>query len=52
MIDIISGASLAERSWQGLEQQLGETPVKKAREGLSGIAIGYAQEPVHNTKDS
>ncbi|XP_034429045.1 2-(3-amino-3-carboxypropyl)histidine synthase subunit 2 [Hippoglossus hippoglossus] len=35
---------LAGRSWRGLEQQLGETPVVKAVEGRRGIAIAYEEE--------
>ncbi|KAM6953299.1 2-(3-amino-3-carboxypropyl)histidine synthase subunit 2 [Aplochiton taeniatus] len=35
---------LAGRSWQGLEQRLGETPVLKAVEGKKGIAIAYEEE--------
>ncbi|MGH0163597.1 UNVERIFIED_CONTAM: hypothetical protein FKN15_077074 [Acipenser sinensis] len=35
---------LASRSWQGLEQKLGETPVTKAVEGKRGIAIAYEEE--------
>ncbi|XP_064415501.1 2-(3-amino-3-carboxypropyl)histidine synthase subunit 2 [Latimeria chalumnae] len=35
---------LASRSWQGLEQKLGETPVTKAVEGRRGIAIAYEDE--------
>ncbi|KAG9332962.1 hypothetical protein JZ751_013991 [Albula glossodonta] len=35
---------LADRSWQGLEQKLGETPVVKAVEGRRGIAIAYEDE--------
>lgn len=35
---------LAERSWQGLEQKLGETPVAKAEKGRMGIAMGYDGE--------
>lgn len=35
---------LAARSWQGLEQKLGETPVVKAVEGRRGIAIAYEEE--------
>lgn len=35
---------LAGRSWQGLEQKLGETPVGKAVEGRRGIAIAYEEE--------
>lgn len=35
---------LASRSWKGLEQNLGETPVTKAVEGKEGIAAGYTDE--------
>ncbi|KAM9713170.1 2-(3-amino-3-carboxypropyl)histidine synthase subunit 2 [Menidia menidia] len=35
---------LAGRSWRGLEQKLGETPVVKAAEGRRGIAIAYEEE--------
>ncbi|XP_069554084.1 2-(3-amino-3-carboxypropyl)histidine synthase subunit 2 [Brachyistius frenatus] len=35
---------LAGRSWQGLEQKLGETPVVKAVKGRRGIAIAYEEE--------
>nr|XP_057916899.1 2-(3-amino-3-carboxypropyl)histidine synthase subunit 2 [Doryrhamphus excisus] len=37
---------LAHRSWRGLEQKLGETPVVKAVEGRKGIAIAYEEEAV------
>ncbi|XP_006634793.2 2-(3-amino-3-carboxypropyl)histidine synthase subunit 2 isoform X1 [Lepisosteus oculatus] len=39
-----AAALLAGRSWQGLEQKLGETPVTKAVEGRRGIAIAYEEE--------
>ncbi|XP_077591891.1 2-(3-amino-3-carboxypropyl)histidine synthase subunit 2 [Stigmatopora nigra] len=35
---------LATRSWRGLEEKLGETPVRKAVEGRKGIAIAYEEE--------
>ncbi|KAI3355095.1 hypothetical protein L3Q82_017964 [Scortum barcoo] len=35
---------LSERSWRGLEQKLGETPVVKAVKGRKGIAIAYEEE--------
>lgn len=35
---------LASRSWQGLEQKLGETSVTTAVEGRKGIAAGYTHE--------
>ncbi|KAL1006452.1 hypothetical protein UPYG_G00072590 [Umbra pygmaea] len=37
---------LSGRSWQGLEQKLGETPVVKAVQGRRGIAIAYEEEPM------
>lgn len=39
-----SATHLASRSWKGLEQKLGETPVTKAVEGRRGIAIAYEDE--------
>ncbi|XP_029955775.1 2-(3-amino-3-carboxypropyl)histidine synthase subunit 2 [Salarias fasciatus] len=43
--DTHSAASfLAGRSWRGLEQKLGDTPVVKAVEGRRGIAIAYEEE--------
>lgn len=39
-----SASFLAERSWRGLEQKLGETPVVKAVKGRKGIAIAYEEE--------
>ena len=39
-----SGEFLSSRSWQGLEQKLGQTPVTKAVEGTKGIAASYAHE--------
>ena len=38
------GQYLAQRSWQGLEQKLGETPLVKAEKGRKGIAMGYDSE--------
>ncbi|XP_064311337.1 2-(3-amino-3-carboxypropyl)histidine synthase subunit 2 [Phalacrocorax carbo] len=35
---------LESRSWRGLEQQLGQTPVSKAVQGRRGIAIAYEDE--------
>ena len=42
---ILAGFVLADRSWQGLEAKLGQTPVEKAKEGRRGIAMGYTDEP-------
>ncbi|KAM9827765.1 2-(3-amino-3-carboxypropyl)histidine synthase subunit 2 [Neosynchiropus ocellatus] len=39
-----AAAFLANRSWHGLEQKLGETPVEKAVQGRRGIAIAYEEE--------
>jgi len=40
-----SGAEfLQNRSWQGLEQDLGKTEVTKAVQGVKGIAMGYENE--------
>lgn len=41
---LFSASFLAERSWRGLEQKLGETPVAKAGKGRKGIAIAYEEE--------
>lgn len=35
---------LAVRSWHGLEQKLGETPVVKAVKGVRGLPIAYEEE--------
>ncbi|XP_068603889.1 2-(3-amino-3-carboxypropyl)histidine synthase subunit 2 [Brachionichthys hirsutus] len=35
---------LAQRSWRGLEQKLGETPVVEAVKGRRGVAIAYEEE--------
>ena len=40
----ISASFLVGRSWQGLEQKLGKTPVTKALEGKKGIAIAYEED--------
>jgi diphthamide biosynthesis protein 2 len=37
---------LKNRSWTGLQQNLGQDEVKKAIEGTKGIAAGYESEPV------
>jgi hypothetical protein len=42
---LFSGAEfLQNRSWQGLEQDLGKTEVTKAVQGVKGIAMGYENE--------
>lgn len=44
---LFTGEYLSNRSWQGLDQQLGETPVVKAVEGQFGIAAGYTENPTN-----
>lgn len=41
---------LIQRSWQGLEQRLGETEIKSAELGRRGLPVNYDSEPI--TKDS
>lgn len=40
-----TGDYLESRQFQGLEQQLGETPVSMAVPGRTGVARGYSNEP-------
>lgn len=40
----IAGEYLEGRSWAGLEQDLGQTPVEKAKLGRKGIAMRYDGE--------
>ncbi|XP_050399954.1 2-(3-amino-3-carboxypropyl)histidine synthase subunit 2 isoform X2 [Patella vulgata] len=42
---ISAGQFLAEKSWRGLEPNLGETAVVRATDGLKGIAMEYSNEP-------
>nr|XP_047915235.1 2-(3-amino-3-carboxypropyl)histidine synthase subunit 2 [Anser cygnoides] len=45
LVEISPAASFLEsRSWRGLEQQLGKTPISKAVQGRRGIAIAYEDE--------
>ncbi|CAE1242246.1 DPH2 [Acanthosepion pharaonis] len=46
-----AGEFLTQRSWQGLEQNLGETPITKAVEGDAGIAWSYTHEMLPSEKD-
>lgn len=39
-----AGEFLKNRSWTGLEQNLGQTPVVAVVEGKKGIAMGYENE--------
>lgn len=41
---------LLNRSWKGLEQNIGETKVEKAVKGRSGIPTGYENEVFVNSK--
>lgn len=41
---LLPASFLESRSWRGLEQQLGQTPVSKAVQGRRGIAIAYEDE--------
>jgi len=43
--DTSAASFLVNRSWRGLEQRLGETPVVDAAEGTYGTAMGYTNEP-------
>lgn len=38
------GEYLSQRSWKGLEQNLGETPVADIQQGRKGIASVYEDE--------
>lgn len=40
----LKGEFLQNRSWVGLEQNLGQTEVSKAVEGKKGIAANYEDE--------
>ncbi|NXO05363.1 DPH2 synthase, partial [Rhinopomastus cyanomelas] len=45
LAEISPAASFLEsRSWRGLEQQLGQTPISKVVQGRRGIAIAYEDE--------
>ena len=38
------GEHFVQRTFQGLDMRIGETPVVKAVEGLDGVASGYSHE--------
>ncbi|XP_063987058.1 2-(3-amino-3-carboxypropyl)histidine synthase subunit 2 [Diachasmimorpha longicaudata] len=40
---------LVNRSWQGLEQRIGEDDVKVAEKGRCGLPVNYENEPIHKT---
>ena len=42
---LVLGEFLEMRQWKGLQQNLGDTPVTKAVEGQTGIAMEYNSEP-------
>lgn len=44
IIPRIPGDALSQRSWRGLDPQVGETPVTTIKQGRDGIAMGYAEE--------
>lgn len=49
---MFAGEFLLGRTWQGLDPRLGQTPLAKATEGATGLAMGYDYERnVHSTKD-
>uniref|UniRef100_UPI00358DDD2C 2-(3-amino-3-carboxypropyl)histidine synthase subunit 2 n=1 Tax=Myxine glutinosa TaxID=7769 RepID=UPI00358DDD2C len=53
LADDHSAASfLVTRSWRGLEQKVGETPLGCVKEGRRGIAIGYEGEGVERTGEA
>lgn len=37
---------LSQRTWKGLEQNLGQSAAKEVEEGLSGLAGAYENEPM------
>jgi len=43
-LSLLPASFLESRSWRGLEQQLGQTPISKAVQGRRGIAIAYEDE--------
>lgn len=43
-INIFAEEFFSSRSWKGLEQNLGQTEVSDAVEGMKGIAAGYSNE--------
>ncbi|GFT10977.1 2-(3-amino-3-carboxypropyl)histidine synthase subunit 2 [Nephila pilipes] len=42
-----AGEFLTQRSWQGLEQHLGETPISIVEQGQKGIASKYEDEEIN-----
>ncbi|XP_054275500.1 2-(3-amino-3-carboxypropyl)histidine synthase subunit 2 [Macrosteles quadrilineatus] len=43
----VASSYSAGRSWRGLEQALGQTPVTQAKIGRSGIPLAYEEEKAH-----
>jgi len=55
MVVLCLGSVYVGRSWQGLDPQLGKTPVHDAVQGSVGLAMGYRHEPndsQHQNTDS
>ncbi|CAI2173044.1 15779_t:CDS:2 [Funneliformis geosporum] len=46
LLNSAAGDYLKSRTFRGLEQQIGETEIRLAEEGRSGIAKGYANEEI------
>ena len=46
-----AAAFLQQRSWQGLEQNLGETAVARIEPGLKGLPMNYVHERTQNNLD-
>lgn len=47
-VPLLAAGYLQSRSWQGLEQRLGETEVTEAVEGTTGIAAAYTHELIEH----
>jgi len=41
---LVAGSAFVSRSWQGLDAQLGQTPVHTALQGSDGLAMAYRHE--------
>lgn len=52
IVEFAGAEYLSNRSWRGLEQNLGETKVEKATIGRSGIPQGYENESLSDTGKS
>ena len=47
-VPLLAAEYLRSRSWQGLEQRLGETEVTEAVEGTTGVAAAYTHELIEH----